>query len=248
MRYNDVIPAVFLERPNRFVARVETDGGPMTVHVKNTGRCRELLIPGARVFIALSAGPARRTPGDLIAVYKGDRLINMDSQAPNRVAREAFSAGFRLEGMEAAAALIRPETVWGASRLDFYLQWPGKRGTGLACPQGLSLPDGRGQGFVEVKGVTLEQEGAALFPDAPTQRGIKHLEELTALSQAGYPAWVLFVIQMEGVDAFAPNDRTHPAFGEALRRAASAGVGVAAYDCLVESDTLALGKPVKVRL
>ena len=248
MRYEKVIPAVFLERPNRFIARVRTDRGAMNVHVKNTGRCRELLLPRAEVYIAMSSNPARKTPGDLIAVRKGDRLINMDSQAPNQATEEALAAGLCLPGMEAAACSIRPEIVWGGSRLDFYLQWPGGAGANLAPPHGLRLPEGCGQGFLEVKGVTLEQDGGVFFPDAPTERGVKHLRELIQLSRMGYPAWVLFVIQMDGVDFFAPNDATHPAFGLTLRQAAAAGVGVAAYDCLVESDTLTLGKPVKVRL
>lgn len=248
MRYENVIPARFQSRPNRFIARVETAEGVMTVHVKNTGRCRELLLPGAEVYIARSENPARRTAGDLIAVRKGDRLINMDSQAPNRVAGEAFAAELRLPGMEGAARLIRPEVTWGASRLDFYLQWPGERGRGLPSPGGMTLPDDMAQGFVEVKGVTLEQDGAVYFPDAPTERGIKHLRELSELARAGYPTWILFVVQMTGADYFAPNDLTHPAFGEALRQAAEAGVGIAAYDCLVESNTLALNRPVKVRL
>lgn len=248
MQYAEVIPAVFRERPNRFIAQVDTASGPMTVHVKNTGRCRELLVPGARVYIALGHNPGRRTPGDLIAVQKGDYLINMDSQAPNRVAAEALAQGLLLPGMEAPASLIRPEMQSGDSRLDFYIQWRSGPGTALPPPAGISLPEGCGQGFIEVKGVTLEREGAVFFPDAPTQRGVKHIHRLAQLARAGYGTFVLFVVQMSPAAYLAPNDETHPAFGEALREAAAAGVRVAAYDCRVEPDSLALGRPVEVQL
>lgn len=225
MRYAQVLPARFLARPNRFIAQVELDGRVETVHVKNTGRCKELLVPGATVYLEKAQNPARKTPYDLIAVDKGGLLINMDAQAPNKVFGEWAAAG-GIPGL----TLLRPETTWGSSRFDFYWE------------------SGRERGFVEVKGVTLEVEGGAFFPDAPTERGVKHLHELKAARQQGYRAAVCFVIQMKGVDFFSPNDATHPAFGQALREAAAAGVEVWAYDCAVTPDTLALSAPVPVRL
>ena len=224
--YPNVSPAVFLTRPNRFVARVLIDGGEETVHVKNTGRCKELLVPGAKVFLTKSGNPNRKTAYDLIAVEKGNRLINMDAQAPNRVFGEWAAAGSFIPNL----TLLRPECRHGDSRFDFY--WEA----------------GERKGFVEVKGVTLEESNAACFPDAPTERGVKHLHGLAACIQEGYEAAVCFVIQMEGVDFFAPNDRTHPAFGEALRQAAKAGVQILALDCSVTPDSLTLRQPVPVKL
>ncbi len=225
MRYQRVCPARFLARPNRFIAQVELDGRVETVHVKNTGRCKELLIPGATVYLERSDNPARRTAYDLIAVRKGDLLINMDAQAPNKVFGEWAEAG-GIPGL----TLLRPETAWGSSRFDFYWE------------------SAREKGFVEVKGVTLEVDGGAYFPDAPTLRGVKHLNELKAARQQGYRAAVCFVIQMKGVDFFSPNDATHPQFGQALRQAAAAGVEVWAYDCAVTPDSLVMDAPVSVRL
>ncbi len=225
MRYAQVVPARFLARPNRFIAQVELAGREETVHVKNTGRCRELLVPGATVYLAAAENPARRTRYDLIAVEKGPRLINMDAQAPNRVFGE-WAAGGGLPGL----TLLRPETTWGSSRFDFYWE------------------SARERGFVEVKGVTLEVDGGAYFPDAPTQRGVKHLHELIRAREAGYRAAVCFVIQTRPVDFFAPNDATHPQFGQALREAAEAGVEVWAYDCAVAPDRLTLGDAVPLRL
>jgi sugar fermentation stimulation protein A len=226
MRYDNITPAKFLSRPNRFIAQVEVDGREETVHVKNTGRCRELLVPGATVWLTQSANPARKTRYDLVAVDKGGLLINMDAQAPNRVFAEWAQGGHLVDGL----TLLRPETTWGSSRFDFY--WEA----------------GERRGFVEVKGCTLETGGLALFPDAPTQRGVKHLRELIAAHEAGYEAAVCFVIQMKGMRQFRPNDATHPEFGAALRQAAQAGVGVLAVDCQVTPDSLTMDAPVPVEL
>ena len=226
MTYPNSIPARFLSRPNRFVAQVELDGVETTVHVKNTGRCRELLVPGARVWLVKSDNPSRKTAYDLVAVEKGDRLINMDSQAPNAEFGEWAQAGCFVPGL----TLLKPEYKHGDSRFDFY--WEA----------------GDRKGFVEVKGVTLEQNGAVYLPDAPTQRGIKHLHGLTTCLDEGYEAAVCFVIQMEQADFFSPNDETHPAFGEALRQAHAAGVRVLALSCSVTPDSLSISAPVPVRL
>ena len=227
MQYQNVRQGRFLSRPNRFIAQVELDGRTETVHVKNTGRCRELLVPGAPVYLEESGNPARKTRYDLIAVEKGKLLINMDAQAPNQVFREwAEGGGFRPD-----LTLLRPETTWGKSRFDFY--WEGRDGS---------------RGFVDVKGVTLEENGHARFPDAPTERGVKHLEELMRCQTEGYEAAVCFVIQMDGMADFAPNDATHPAFGDTLRRAAQAGVTVLARGCRVAPDRLVMGEPVPVCL
>lgn len=228
MHYAHVCPARFLARPNRFIAQVELpDGTRETVHVKNTGRCRELLVPGATVYLAAGDNPHRKTRYDLVAVEKGPLLLNMDSQAPNKVFGEWAAAG----GFRPGLTLLRPETAWGHARFDFY--WEDAAGA---------------RGFVEVKGVTLERDGHACFPDAPTQRGVKHLEELIRCRQAGYQATVCFVLQMPGMKDLAPNDATHPAFGAALRRAARAGVEVLAVDCAVTPDSLTIDQAVPVRL
>lgn len=226
MQYGKILPARFLARPNRFVARVEAEGEELICHVKNTGRCRELLVPGATVWLEESPNPNRKTKYDLIAVEKGSRLINMDAQAPNQVFREWAQAG----GFRKDLTLLRPETTYGSSRFDFYWESSKKRG------------------FVEVKGVTLEEDGVVRFPDAPTLRGVKHLEELVKAHQAGYEAAVCFVIQMEDVRWFAPNDATHPEFGQALRQAAAAGVEVLAMDCAVTPGSLEIRNPVPIRL
>ena len=235
MTYHDLRSAVFLARPNRFVARVELDGREETVHVKNTGRCRELLIPGRTVYLEGSANPGRRTKYDLVAVEKvrsgrPPLLINMDAQAPNRVFGEWMAAGQGEDLGLPRPALLRPETAWGNSRFDFYWELSDRRG------------------FVEVKGCTLEEDGLALFPDAPTQRGVKHLRELIACRQAGYEAAVCFVIQMAGMTAFSPNDATHPEFGAALREARRAGVRVLAVECAAAPDSLVMTRPVLVKL
>lgn len=226
MQYGKILPARFLSRPNRFVARVEAEGEELVCHVKNTGRCRELLVPGATVWLEESPNPSRKTKFDLIAVEKGDRLINMDAQAPNKVFGEWAAAGDFREGL----TLLRPETTYGSSRFDFYWE------------------SSKSRGFVEVKGVTLEEDGVVRFPDAPTLRGVKHLDELVKAREAGYEAAVCFVIQMENVRWFAPNDETHPEFGQALRRAAQAGVEILAMDCAVTPQSLTMGKSVPIRL
>ncbi len=226
MQYGKILPARFLSRPNRFVARVEAEGEELVCHVKNTGRCRELLVPGATVWLEESPNPSRKTKFDLIAVEKGDRLINMDAQAPNKVFGEWAAAGGFREGL----TLLRPETTYGSSRFDFYWE------------------SSKSRGFVEVKGVTLEEDGVVRFPDAPTLRGVKHLDELVKAREAGYEAAVCFVIQMENVRWFAPNDETHPEFGQALRRAAQAGVEILAMDCAVTPQSLTMGKSVPIRL
>lgn len=221
MRYEEVQAGIFLSRPNRFVALVELSGTVEKCHVKNTGRCRELLVPGARVYLEKGRNPGRKTAYDLIVVEKGNNYVNMDSQAPNRVAREWLTESWDY---------IKPECRFGNSRLDFYMERNGRKA------------------FLEVKGVTLEEQGVARFPDAPTERGIKHLEELQKAAALGYEAYVLFVIQMKGIRWFEPNDQGHPAFGEALRKAAGAGVKVLAYDCIVRPKSLVLDAPVEVRL
>ena len=224
MEYAAVTPGRFLERPNRFGARVEVNGRVETVHVKNTGRCRELLVPGAAVYLAESQNPRRKTRFDLIAVEKGGLLINMDSQAPNQVAEEALPALFP------GLASFRREVAWGASRFDFALEAAGQRW------------------FLEVKGVTLEEGGAALFPDAPTQRGQKHLRELCRCQEEGYRACVLFVVQMETARYFTPNRATDPAFAAALEEAAAQGVRLLAISCRVTPRSLSPGAPVEIRL
>ena len=220
-----MVSGVFLARPNRFIAHVEIDGRVEVCHVKNTGRCRELLPAGAQVWCQESDNPARKTKYDLITVKKGERLINMDSQAPNAAAREWLLAGGLGEISE-----LRPETVHGDSRFDFsFLK------DGLRC-------------FLEVKGVTLENDGVCAFPDAPTERGSKHLRGLTRAAEAGFGAYVLFVVQMENVRYLHPNDATDPAFGKALREAAGAGVQILAMDCRVTPETMLVNNSLPVLL
>lgn len=226
MQYKNVKKATFLSRPNRFIAQVLLDGEETTVHVKNTGRCRELLTPGATVYLATAENPNRKTKFDLIAVEKGTLLINMDAQAPNQVFREWVESGGFLPDL----TTIRPEYRYKDSRFDFYLEQGDRRH------------------LVEVKGVTLEENGVVRFPDAPTERGVKHLEGLTAALEDGFETWVCFVVQLSPVRYLEPNDRTHPAFGEALRRASAAGVHVLAVSCRVEPDSLEISAPVPVHL
>ena len=225
MNYKNMVQGRFLSRPNRFVAHVEFDGDVQIVHVKNTGRCRELLPGGAQVWCEISDNPHRKTKYDLICVQKGERLINMDSQAPNAAVGEWLRSGGFGE-----VSQVRPEVKYGSSRFDFAFQKDGK-----PC-------------FMEVKGVTLENDGICAFPDAPTLRGAKHLRELAQAAQAGYGAYVLFVIQMENVRYLHPNDTTDPEFGAALRQAAQAGVTVLAMDCSVTPECMKLQKSVQVCL
>ena len=225
MKYGKMVPGIFLARPNRFIAHVEIGGRSEICHVKNTGRCQELLPPGAEVWCQLSDNPARKTKYDLITVRKNTRLFNMDSQAPNAAAKEWLLAG----GLGDIRNL-RAEVIRGDSRFDFSFELEGR-----LC-------------FLEVKGVTLETDGICAFPDAPTQRGAKHLRGLAEAAAAGCGAYVLFVIQMENVRYLRPNDETDPAFGKALRDAAAAGVRILAVDCTVTPDTMTAGKAVPVRL
>jgi sugar fermentation stimulation protein A len=226
MIYNNLTCGIFRTRPNRFIAHVEVKGKGVVAHVKNTGRCKELLIPGTRVILQKSDNPGRKTAFDLIAVWKDKRLINMDSSAPNKVFLEFMQSGQYMEGI----TLIKPEAKYGDSRFDFYVETSKRKH------------------FMEVKGVTLEENNVALFPDAPTQRGVRHLNELTQSLGDGYEAHVVFVIQMSGVQSFAPNYKTHPAFGEALIAAEKAGVKVVAFDCLVTENNLMIGNQVPVKL
>lgn len=223
MLYEDVIEARFISRTNRFIALAQVEERQVVCHVKNTGRLNELLLPGARVILSRSRNPARKTLFDLVSVYKGDMLVNIDSQAPNMAALPFLQNRF-------PKATILREQRWEDSRLDFHAQSPD-----------LSL-------YVEVKGCTLKKDGAALFPDAPTERGIKHLHSLISCVRKGHQGMVLFVIQMSNVLSFAPNDSTHAAFGEALRAAAQAGVQVLAYDCLVSKQGMSIHRPVEVVL
>lgn len=225
MIYENMVPGRFLDRPNRFIANIDIHGQAQVCHVKNTGRCRELLQVGAQVWCQQSDNPKRKTKYDLITVKKGDRLINMDSQAPNVAAGEWLRGG----GLGAIENL-RPETFHGDSRYDFSFFKDGK----------LS--------FLEVKGVTLENEGVCAFPDAPTERGTRHLKGLTEAVRNGFGAYVLFVIQMSDVEYLHPNDATDPEFGQALREAAANGVEVMAVDCRVTENTMVIGSPVPVRL
>lgn len=225
MQQPKMVPGIFLSRPNRFIAHILIDGKEEICHVKNTGRCRELLPPGARVWCLDALSPTRKTRYDLIAVQKGKRLISMDSQAPNAAAKVWLENG----GLGPIENL-RPETTHGGSRFDFSFTQNGR-----LC-------------FLEVKGVTLENDGICAFPDAPTERGSKHLRHLAELARQGFGAYILFVIQMQDVKYLHPNDATDPAFGAALREAAAAGVHLLAMDCAVTPGTITLRQPVEIKL
>ena len=224
MRYGEVVPGVFLSRPNRFIAHVLLQGQDVVCHVKNTGRCRELLQPGVQVWLEKGTNPNRKTAWDLITVQKGDRLVNMDAQAPNR----AF--GEWAKNLEPGVVSVHPEVFFEDSRLDFLLETE------------------TGRHYVEVKGVTLESGGHVYFPDAPTERGVRHLHTLMQAVEQGHRATAFFVVQMENVLDFAPNDGTHTAFGQALRQAAEAGVQVLAYSCHVTPEEMEIDREIPVVL
>lgn len=224
MRYPETVRAKFIERPNRFIARAELDGEEVVCHVKNTGRCKEILVPGAEVILAHSDDPKRKTSYDLVSAYKGGMLINIDSQAPNAVYAEALSHG-RIYG---DVTLTRREARHGDSRFDFYIEENGRKI------------------FSEVKGVTLENDGKVLFPDAPTDRGVKHLRGLAHCISEGYGASVIFVVQMSRADYFSPNYEMHEEFGTALEEAVSAGVEISAYTCEVSEQSMHLAHRIPV--
>ena len=226
MKYNKIVEGVFISRPNRFIAYVDVNGKTETVHVKNTGRCRELLTDKARVYLSVSDNPQRKTGYDLIAVKKGNLLINMDSQIPNDVCEEML----KKHTIFSENAIIKREYIYKSSRFDFYIE------------------DGERRIFLEVKGCTLENNGIASFPDAPTERGVKHINELISAIKDGYEAYIVFIIQMKGVTQFRPNDITHKAFGDALRLAHKKGVKILAYDCKVTPDFIKADREVKVIL
>lgn len=228
MEYGNMVEARFLRRVNRFTAFVELNGQEEMVHVKNTGRCKELLIEGARVFLEEADKEGRKTKYSLIAVYKGDMLVNMDSQAPNQMAAEALAEG-KIEEIGEVGFLKR-EVNYENSRFDLFYQ------------------KGEKKGFIEVKGVTLEENGIAKFPDAPTERGAKHLRELIKAKEEGYEAAALFVIQMNGVQEFRPNEERDKNFTAALKEAAKAGVKILAYDCRVQVGKVYIDQKVPVNL
>ena len=227
MRYSHIRKGEFLRRPNRFIAHVLLNGEEVICYVKNTGRLKELLLPGATVFLEESDNTARKTRFDLVAVMRGDAVVNIDSQAPN----QAVGDWLRKGGLFEDVSHVKAETRYGASRFDFYIESASGR-----------------KAFLEVKGVTLLQEDVARFPDAPTTRGIKHIEELVKCIEDGYEAYILFLLEMKGSRWMEPNDATHPAFGKALREAAAKGVNVLAYDCIVTPDRLEVDQPVEVCL
>lgn len=224
--YDNIVSGKFISRPNRFIAIVEIDGAEHTCHVKNTGRCRELLVPGASVFLEEASNPNRKTKYDLISVYKNRNLINIDSQAPNRV----FNEWLNEKNLFNKIKLIKPETKYGNSRFDFYIEADGKKI------------------FVETKGVTLEENGIAMFPDAPTERGRKHLNELSDSVKNGYDAYVAFIIQMSGVKLFKPNIKTDLNFADDLRKASESGVKIIALDCMVKENGLKINDYIPVLL
>lgn len=231
MKYKKIIKAIFIERPNRFIAYCQIASEVHKVHVKNTGRCKELLVPGVIVYLEESDNPNRKTKYSLIAVEKGNLLINMDSQVPNQVVEEALRMGkIKLPGITEPFTWIKREKTYGQSRFDFYIE---------------TLKE---KIFIEVKGVTLEEEGIVRFPDAPTQRGVKHIEELVSATKEGYKCYILFVVQMAKARYFTPHEAKHPEFAKALVSAAQNGVGILAYTCEVAPDTLVIDQPLEVKL
>lgn len=231
MRYDHVKKAVFRLRPNRFVAECELEGKKVAAHVRNTGRCRELLVPGCTVYLEENLRPDRKTQHTLVSVEKSGRTINVDSLAPNKAFREAMEEGYiGLPGFDGPCTLLKPEARYAESRFDFYME------------------SGSQKAFVEVKGVTLEEDGVVLFPDAPTERGVKHIHGLCRAAESGYLAFLIFVVQMKAVRYLTPNRRTHPAFGEAMEAARKAGVSLLAFDCRVAPDEIRLDEPIKIVL
>lgn len=231
MNYNKVIKAKFIERPNRFIAYCEALGDIHKVHVKNTGRCRELLIPGCSVYLEESDNPNRKTKYSLIGVEKGERLINMDSQVPNKVVQEALvSRKIVLPGLEDEIVFIKPEKTYGKSRFDIYLETKSEKV------------------FIEIKGVTLEENNIVKFPDAKTERGVKHINELIDATNDGYKCYIIFVVQMEGVKYFTPNNEMHKELGDALINAQKRGVKVLAYDSIVTESSIKIKEEVEVIL
>lgn len=226
MNYSTILPGIFIERKNRFIATVLLQDVPTICHVKNTGRCAELFIPGVIVYVEKASNPNRKTQYDLIAVQKGNQLINVDSQIPNKVAAEWLQTNQYIPNLQ----LLKPETTFQKSRFDFYFETSSQKG------------------FIEVKGVTLEQDGVALFPDAPTERGVKHINELIACHEQGYSALLIFIIQMKGVHLFKPNYITHPAFGEALQHARRKGVEILALDCIITPTSILADKEIPIQL
>ena len=233
MQYKNIFEGVFRSRPNRFIAYIDVNGQVEKCHVKNTGRCKELLLDGVPVYVEESDQPNRKTKYSLVTVTKGERLINIDSQAPNKVVFEWLKSETLIKNI----IKINPEYTYGDSRVDFYVEAREVDGS-----------DKVRKILIEVKGVTLEEEGVVRFPDAPTQRGVKHIKELERALQEGYESIVFFVVQMKNVLYFEPNTRTHPEFAECLSKAKKAGVQILAYDCEVTIDGLTIGEAVEVRI
>ena len=224
--YTNIQKAVFLSRPNRFIAHIEINGERHICHVKNTGRCKELLIPGSTVYVKQHSNPKRKTNFSLISVLKGDMLINIDSHVPNKAMHKWLLQGNLFEDAEN----IKPEYNYGDSRIDFFIEAKDKKI------------------LLEVKGVTLEDDGVAMFPDAPTERGVHHIHQLIKAKAEGYESYIVFVIQMNTAKYFAPNYKTHPEFGEALKEAKEKGVHILAYTCYVTPDSIAINNSCPIKL
>lgn len=226
MHYENIVKGEFISRPNRFIANVIIDGEIHKCHVKNTGRCRELLVPGCEVWLEHSKSEKRKTEYSLITVNKNGKLINMDSQAPNKAVEEWLQRG----GLFPDIKFLKREQKWGDSRFDFYFETENEKA------------------YAEVKGVTLEENGVVMFPDAPTERGVKHVKELCKLKEEGFSAYLIFVIQMKDVKYFTPNIKTHKEFAEVLSEAEKAGVKIVAADCFVSDDTMEIRDRVRIVL
>ena len=226
MKYNKIVKAEFIERPNRFVAKVLLDGEELYCHVKNTGRCRELLKPGVEIYLEDSQNPERKYRYSLVTVRKGDRLVNMDSQAPNKAVFEWLKSGGLFDNIK----LLKPECKYGSSRFDFYCEYEDRKA------------------YIEVKGVTLENDNIVSFPDAPTERGARHVAELSECIKEGFEAYIIFVVQMKGVLGFQPNAVNDPVFADALRKAYAEGVKIIAVDCEVTPEEMVIEDFVKVQV